>query len=74
MSATPSAMSVAAAIGGAAEAAPRQFDETAFNEIGARPVEPVDQHRLAAARQQALAILGGDAQRLDDLVLERGDR
>src|SRR5438552_23680 len=64
---------LAAAVGGAAIAASGKLDETRFRKVGARPVQSVGENRLIAARQHALAILGRNPQRPDDLVLESGD-
>src|SRR5262249_15769209 len=59
-----------AAIGRAAIAAPRKFDEARFRKVGPGPVQTVAEKRLIAAREHDLAFLWRDAQGLANLLLQ----
>ena len=66
----PLGKQLAASVGGAAVAAPGQFDEPRLRQVGPGPVEPVGEQRLIAAGQPELPFLGGDPEGLADFILQ----
>ena len=63
----------APALGAADVAAPRRLDEPRLRQIATRPIEPIGENRLLPARHQPAQLLGGDLQRLGELVLDARD-